>query len=287
MPSNIRILCGKGGVGKTTISLAMAIRDAAQGRRVLVITSHPLSELSAAVSLEGLGAQYPGAAKNLFLVHLDPRELLAEAVQRHFPVTASADQSVRNAILRNVVEVAPGLKSVSFVSRLQQLAERKSAEGDPQYQTVIWDAPASHALLAILRGARAFDPQRGGPLGEAAQDAARFFAGSPQAIPVATLDEMAIEEAVDLAAVLAGEFGWRGPGVLLNMVSPVQDLEEPADDPALDFVLRRARVERERAASLGSRVGIAGLAIPRLIHSGSDLALLGQIGGFLEASAAA
>src|SRR5262245_10766199 len=103
MPSRITIFCGTGGVGKTTISLAIAVKHAAAGRRVLVVTSHPLPELAVAVSMEGLGAQYPVAVKNLFIVHLDAADLLRDAVDRSFPVAAEDDKLVRSAVFRNLV----------------------------------------------------------------------------------------------------------------------------------------------------------------------------------------
>jgi len=72
------IFCGKGGVGKTTLSLAAGLKHAMNGRRVLVISSHPLAELALAVSLDGLAARFPAAAPNLFVLFIDPRDLIAD-----------------------------------------------------------------------------------------------------------------------------------------------------------------------------------------------------------------
>ena len=75
MTRPLTIFCGKGGVGKTTLSLAFALWHAREGRRTLVVTSHPLAELALSVSLAGLEQKQPQAAANLFVVHIDPREI--------------------------------------------------------------------------------------------------------------------------------------------------------------------------------------------------------------------
>src|SRR5438477_12818883 len=82
--SKIIVFCGKGGVGKTTLSLSMALRHAESGKKVVVVSSHPLPELALAVSLSGMAEAFPTAARNLFVVHIEPRELLEELVRKNF-----------------------------------------------------------------------------------------------------------------------------------------------------------------------------------------------------------
>src|SRR5687767_7031407 len=214
MPSRVLIFCGKGGVGKTTLSLALALKHGVNGKRVLVVTSHPLPELAIAVSLDGLGAQYPAAGKNFFIVHLDARELLSDLVHRNFPVSAAADRVVRSAIFRNLVEVAPGLKAFYFLARLQQLAERTAAEPSvSEYEILIWDAPATGHFLSTLRSAHTFEHYLSGPLATAGADVARFFSNSSNVsvVPVTTLEEMAIEETIELNRALDSEFHLKAP----------------------------------------------------------------------------
>src|SRR5438270_4559453 len=108
--ARITVVCGKGGVGKTTLSLALGLKHANQGRRVVIVSSHPLPELAIAVSLEGIATRFPAAARSLFVVHLDPRELLREVVEENFPVQMVSQANLNSSIYRNLVEDAPGLK---------------------------------------------------------------------------------------------------------------------------------------------------------------------------------
>src|SRR5215467_5966150 len=160
--SKIVIFCGKGGVGKTTLSLSLALRSAEQGKKVVVVSSHPLPELAVGVSLEGIGAKFPTAAKNLFVIHIDPKELLADLVRKNFPQWM-ADAVLKSHIYRNLIEVAPGLKEFQMLARLQQLAERTAA-GAPNYDLLLWDAPASGHFLSTLHSAKNFELFLSGPL---------------------------------------------------------------------------------------------------------------------------
>ena len=64
---------GKGGVGKTTLACATALALAAEGKRVLLVSTDPASNLGEMLGVE-LGAvprAIPGAA-DLFAIDIDP-----------------------------------------------------------------------------------------------------------------------------------------------------------------------------------------------------------------------
>ena len=287
--SKIVIFCGKGGVGKTTLSLSLALRRAEQGKKVVVVSSHPLPELAVGVSLEGISAKFPTAARNLFVIHIDPKELLADLVRKNFPQWM-ADAVLKSHIYQNLIEVAPGLKEFQMLARLQQLAERTAA-GAPNYDLLLWDAPASGHFLSTLHAARNFETFLTGPLATAGAELARFFSNAENVtvLPVTTLEEMAIDETIEMCDKLASEYALKADAVLMNLVSPLasastSDLAslEHADDPALRFAVERGLLERERAEALGKRIPAPQVPVERQRHSPSDLELLERTGRSLE-----
>jgi hypothetical protein len=294
--ARIMVVCGKGGVGKTTLSLALGLKHANQGRRVVIVSSHPVPELAIAVSLEGLSTRFPAAARNLFVVHLDPRELLQEIVEQNFPVQMVAQAILNSSIFKNLVEVAPGLKEFYFLARLQELAERKATAANaagPDYEVLIWDAPASGHFLTTLRSARAFERFLTGPLASAGAEMNRFFSNSAhmQILAVTPLEEMAMAETVEMNASLKREFHLHCSALILNMVSPlatatekeVQQIKLGKDaSPALRFAVDRGRLERERTTELRETIPAPQICIPRIREWRGDLDLLGQVGQFLE-----
>jgi len=288
--SKIIVFCGKGGVGKTSLSLALALRCAGSGKKVVVVSSHPLPELAVAVSLSGLSAEFPTAAQNLFAVHIEPRDLLADLVRNNFPSQWVAEAVLNSHIYKSLIEVAPGLKEFEFLVRMQQLAER-TASGTPDYDLLLWDAPASGHFLGTLHSARNFETFLSGPLAAAGADLARFFSNASNitVLPVTTLEEMAIEETVEMCAKLETEFSLKAQAVLLNLVSPLAtasaseiDALRQTGDPALRFALQRGLVERERAAELQTRIPAPQIVVERVRSWSSDLDLLNQIGRSLE-----
>src|SRR3954470_14408385 len=125
--ARVIVFCGKGGVGKSTLSLAMALKLARAGRRVLVISSHPLPELAVGISLNGLSARFPDAARRLFVLHIDPVEQISDLVNKHFPMAIMARTVLNSSIFQNLIAIAPGLKEFFFLVLLRILAYGRAA----------------------------------------------------------------------------------------------------------------------------------------------------------------
>ena len=300
--ARVVVFCGKGGVGKTTLCLADGVRNASAGRRVLVVTSHPLNELAVTISLQGLAAEFPAAAQNLFVVHLDAKDLLAEVVRANFPIAMLAGAILESSLYRNLIEVAPGLKEFYFLIRLQQLAERRteSGAGARAFDLLLWDAPASGHFLGTLRAARNFETYLQGPLAAAGAELARFFSktGNVALLPVTTLEEMALTETMEMCKALRDEFELLPARVLMNMVSPavganaeeLERLRQRAAEAgagesgaAVRFAAGRGLLEAERAQTLAREFGAPALAVERARHWSSAVGLLAKLGEPLEA----
>jgi anion-transporting ArsA/GET3 family ATPase len=268
------------------------------GRRVLVITSHPLGELALAVSLEGLAARFPAAASNLFVLYVDPRDLISDFIGKHLPGALMGQKILASSVFKNLIEIIPGLKEFFFLGRLQELSERLKRDSTapaPDYDCLIWDAPATGHFLTMLRAARSFEVLLTGPLAAAGARLHRFFA-NPQNIqlfPVTLLEEMAIAETLELAQAMANDFNVPCCALLVNCVSPicalpgydVAGIQQTADSsPALRFAVGRGLMELERSRQLAADLPAPQLLIPRITQWPSDLDLLARIGDSMDLS---
>jgi anion-transporting ArsA/GET3 family ATPase len=297
--ARVIVFCGKGGVGKSTLSLAMALKLARAGRRVLVISSHPLPELAVGLSIAGLAQRFPEASQRLSVMHIDPVEQISDLVHKHFPMALMARTVLNSAIFQNLIAIAPGLKEFFFLAKLQQLAERRSS-GDaftPGYDDLIWDAPATGHFLSTLRAARGFESFLSGPLSAAGAELHRFFSArnSMRLAAVTQPEEMAIAETLELSQALSKDFGIQPATIALNCVSPlcladpqaIADLDATSASEAMKFAIDRGRTERAMCEKLALDLPIRQVFIPRLIHSDAsradaDMDLLESAGRYLD-----
>lgn len=300
MTRPLTIFCGKGGVGKTTLSLAFALWHAGQGRRVLVVTSHPLGELALSVSLAGLKETQPQAAANLFVAHIDPIEVLGSKVRENIPSARLADAVLSSRIYQSLIEVVPGLKEIAFMSRIRRLAEQGFQEpAQGEFDLLVWDAPATGHFLKTLESSLSFDSHLSGPMALLGKDLVKFFSDPSNLtlLPVTILEEMAVDETIELCETLANRLNMRPAGVVCNMASPLlgspdaalADLQrnaalETSGSGDLKFILDRHLIERALFRKLHQAVGAASGIVRRVAGYRSDVELLldlaPQVGNF-------
>lgn len=289
MARPLTIFCGKGGVGKTSLSLAFALWHAGQGQNALVVTSHPLRELALSVSLAGLKESHPQAAANLFVVHIDPHEVLSSTIKRAFKSAPLVDALLSSRVYQSLIEVVPGLKEIAFLSRVQQLAQQGSGEQVAEFDLLVWDAPATGHFLRTLETSKRFDSYLSGPLAILGKDLANFFSDSTNLtlLPVTILEEMAVEETIELNNKLIRELNMRPAGFICNMASPLigspdavfetlqRDVDGETKGPGgLRFILDRHAIERELFRKLRRAMGIAPHIVQRKSAWNSDVELL-------------
>src|ERR671920_561689 len=77
----IIVCCGSGGVGKTTVSAALALRAAERGRTVVVLTIDPARRLAQAMGIEALDNTPPSRSA---LDFLDAPERLSSFLDGRF-----------------------------------------------------------------------------------------------------------------------------------------------------------------------------------------------------------
>jgi anion-transporting ArsA/GET3 family ATPase len=150
------VVCGAGGVGKTTTSAAFALAAARAGRRVLVLTIDPSKRLAQTLGVEphapeptalSLARQREagiGEPGSLSAWMLDPQSVSDQTVRRLAPDEASAERLLDNRIYRNVTSMIAGMQEYMAVEALHDFVR------DDRYDLVVLDTPPSRDALRFL-----------------------------------------------------------------------------------------------------------------------------------------
>jgi anion-transporting ArsA/GET3 family ATPase len=224
-------LTGKGGVGKTTVALALGLASARSGRRTIVADIHGEDEPHVEFEL----------APGLFRISVDPQNAMEEYLNHKVP--GPAGHALRQSKLFHAFVMAtPGMRELLCMGKLWELAqfERRTEEADA-YDLVIVDAPAAGHGAAILRTPRTFaEIAKVGPIAHQARTIAATIA-DPEFTAVAavsTPEEMPVNETLELRDALASSADpLELQAVILNARYP--DRFSPADAEALAAALER------------------------------------------------
>jgi anion-transporting ArsA/GET3 family ATPase len=150
------VCCGAGGVGKTTVSAAMALAAARAGRRVLVITIDPSRRLAETLGVDrdlveavalsperarAVGIEEPGRLSTWML---DPQRISNRVVKRLSSDPAKVQALLENRVYKNITAMIAGMQEYTAVEALHEFVT------SGKYDLVILDTPPSRNALRFL-----------------------------------------------------------------------------------------------------------------------------------------
>lgn len=147
--TEVIVVCGAGGVGKTTTAAALALRAAEHGRRAVVLTIDPARRLAQALGVAeltntpqrvDLGADHPG---ELHAMMLDMRRTFDDMVLENAG-PGRAEQILSNPFYQTIATSFSGTQEYMAMEKLSQLA------ASDQWDLVVVDTPPSRSALDFL-----------------------------------------------------------------------------------------------------------------------------------------
>lgn len=151
------VVCvGSGGVGKTTISAALALALAMRGSRVAVVTIDPARRLAAALGLnelagtprriepELLAAHGIAASGELWAMMLDAKRTLDEIVTRLERDEERLQTILENPVYTELSTAVAGSQELGAIAKLYELHEEHA------FDTIVLDTPPSRNAVNFL-----------------------------------------------------------------------------------------------------------------------------------------
>lgn len=220
--SRLLIVAGKGGVGKTTVSAAVAAAAARQGLSVLLVEIEGKSGLAGLFGREPLGYDEVTLADGVRGRTITPDEALLEYLREH-GLSRISKRLVSSGALEIVATAAPGIRDILVLGKVRSLEQTEAAD------LVVLDAPAAgHAITFLLSARGLLDAVKVGPINTQAQQALEMLTdpARTQVVLVTLPEETPVNELIDTAYHLEDRVGVSlGPVVVNGIVPAIAGLE--------------------------------------------------------------
>ena len=201
----ILLVTGKGGVGKTSVSAALARAAAAAGKRVLAaeIASDEAapSPLATALGAAASDDEPIDVAPSIRAVRIAPSRGHQDFLRDTMPMRFLADAAMKSAAIRRFLSAAPTLAEMGILYRLLYLSRAKHRSGGHEHETIVVDLPATGHALALTQLPEAMlKVIPGGPIVAAVKDGLAMVTDPKQtATVIVTLPEtLPVSESLEL-----------------------------------------------------------------------------------------
>ena len=250
--SRILIVAGKGGVGKTATSAALALAAAQTGRTVLVV--EVAGRLDSApmfgVDPQGYDEQTVYHASGTGLIRcrsITPDAALVDWLSNH-GFTRIVRRMSRSGLLEIVATATPGIKELLVLGQIKYLEQSGVAD------LIIVDAPAAGHALNFLKAPLAVrNTARTGVLRRQATEVLEMLSSSQRcrALLVTIPEETPIKELVETAFAVEDEVGLAlGPVVVNSLLPAIDTIEESLDRDLCDVAAAGDRLTSDQLNNL-------------------------------------
>jgi anion-transporting ArsA/GET3 family ATPase len=304
--SSVMIVAGKGGVGKTTVTAAMARTAARSGLSVLIVELEGKSGLTAAlghpellsydeVVLSPAGGRTDGGGGSIGEIRartLTPDDALLEYLVDH-GLRRVSKRLLNSGALDVVATAVPGIRDILILGKVKQLERARRAD------VILVDAPAAgHAITFLTSAQGLLDSARVGPIRTQAADVVDLLSDAArcQVVLVTLPEETPVNETVETAFALEDRVGTSLGPVIVNGIYPRHDgLETDPDEAAAaagvtlgpgeadvlraaaEFRRRREEVQAEQVNRLADGLPLPQLWLPHLFTTEIGLPEIDQL----------
>ena len=281
--SHVLVVAGKGGVGKSTMTAALARLAADAGLRALIVELEGRSGVAEAFGHPELSYEeielYRSAGGSVRGRTITADDALLEYLADH-GLQRISRRLVSSGVLDVVATAIPGLRDVLILGKVKQLERTGVAD------VILVDAPATGHAITFLTSARGLlDAARGGPVHTQAADVVELLQDPARCrVVLVTLpEELPVSETVEAAYHLEDRAGVQLGPVIVNGLDEVPDglqldapavareagLEVPAEhlealEAARQFRLRRCRLQSDQVERLAVELPLPQLPVPQL-----------------------
>jgi anion-transporting ArsA/GET3 family ATPase len=289
--SGVIIVAGKGGVGKTAVTAALAVAASEVGLRTLIVEVEGKGGISTMFGSELLRfdetclAEPTEGRGGVYARTITPDEALLEYLRAH-GMQRISKRLVSSGALELVSTAVPGIRDILVLGAV------KSLERTGDFDLIVLDAPAAGHAITFLRSATGLaDAVKVGPINSQAQEVLDLLDDPARCrvMLVTVPEETPVNELIQTAYSLEDEVGVAlGPVVVNGVVAELPGLatepERAAEQAGVTLVdgeaellrsaaeFRRARMalQRTQLDRMGDELPLPQLLLPYVVTSQLD-----------------
>ena len=279
----VQVVCGKGGVGRTVVACALALRASRQGHRTLLVEVNA-PDSAARYFQVAPAPDVPREVLNyLWLCDMTPAGAMREYALMVLRFRRLYELVFENPIMRVSLRSIPSLAEFTMMGKAWYHSTERLENGQPRYDRIIIDAPATGHAVTFLSVSRVVaDTVPAGTMKDAAEKMARLVEDPEDTCMhvVARPEDMPVNEALELVEMATTKLRMTKGLAIANRVLPAllkPGEEETLDrlgkslDPGVQTYVAAARrrldwqaVERECIDRFACRTGMPLVEIPTL-----------------------
>jgi anion-transporting ArsA/GET3 family ATPase len=285
------IVTGKGGVGKSTVSAALALSLARAGRRTLLCEVNSGGRATVLLGQAPAGPELKQLETDLWSVDVRPPEAMREYILQKIRIERVYRAVFENPLVRSFLRFVPSLAETVMLGKICWHVRQKEGTR-PLWDAVVVDAPATGHALTFLGVPQALLDAL--PAGTMAEEVTwmrdqLIDPGTTGALVVSLPEELPILESLELARGLRA-LHLSLTAVVLNQATGhrfhAADLTALAAIPALHALASAHADEAGRTDDAARRLGTLDIPVtrlPRLYQGAMDRAGVETLGAALAA----
>src|SRR5664279_5357111 len=153
--ARLHVVTGKGGTGKTTVAVSLALALASGGRKVLVVEVEGRQALAqlfdvAALPYEERRLVTVTGRGSLWGLAIDAEQAMLEYLDMFYGLRRSARGLRRMGAVDFVTTLAPGLRDVLLTGKVKESVTRTESDGHLAYDAIVLDGPPTGRIAKFL-----------------------------------------------------------------------------------------------------------------------------------------
>ena len=251
-PRQIHFVTGKGGVGKSIVSCALARRFVREGDRTLLAQVNAKDAHAGLLGSGPIGDDIMALGPRLWAVNLTPAQAIREYALMTLKLETLYKAVFENRLTKTFLRFAPSLNELTMMGKLWFHAEEREGalfgSGEARFDRIVVDLPSTGHALKLIAVARVIaETVKVGPMAEKTRLMAEVFADPRRTtLHIVTLpEELPVNETLELLAAVDRERTVHVGHLIANQVTA------RAFDERTEPMLERVSGLAEKDAALG------------------------------------